>query len=288
MNIDLKKLNFNDLLQLDNSINIDEYTFNSYLLNQRHKITGYCVRCETNGCNTCPSDSSYTLQNISHGATTEDLLHATDQLNIDFTEWHTEGVLFLMESPSKDYDIYEDVVFNGYTKRPTKLWYWIHEPQQKYNYPEQFIGGTYGKLFNSIVFTFQLKNAYLTNLVKCGLNDVNDNYKGLKDYNPACVKNCYESFLKKEIEIINPKVIFCFGSRVYNFLWDQYEKDDFPWIVIPLPHPARGRNGFTPDLFRHSYFSMIVEGLYEAKILSLADAEKKYGEFLTLSRRKNG
>jgi hypothetical protein len=288
MRYELKQLNFNDLLLLDSSINLDTYDFNTYLQNDQHFVKGFCLRCEKKGCNTCPTDNTFELKNISHGASTDDILLATKQNCIDFSEWHSEEVLFLMEGPSKDYDIYEEVEFKGYKKRPTTLWYWVHKEQKSFSYPEEFQGGTYGTLFNSIIFTFKLRNAYLTNLIKCGLNNSEDNYKRIEDYNPESIKTCYENFLLKEIEIIKPKVIFCFGSKVYNFLWSRYSNDSFPWVVISLPHPARGQSGFSHNLFRHSYYSMILEGLYEGGIITISEAEKKYGEFLTLSNRDKG
>ena len=285
MNNELKQLNFNNLLILDDKINIQEYNFNTYLKNDIHFLKGFCLKCEEKGCNVCPSDSNYKLQNISHGASSEDILQSTKQDDVDFSDWHNEGVLFLMEGPSKDYDIYQDVEFNGYNKRPAKLWYWIHEEQKPFSYPEEFKGGTYGTLFNSLIFTFKLKKAYLTNLVKCGLNSSDDNYKGIADYHPESPKTCYENFLLKEIEIIKPKVIFCFGSKVYNFLWDQFADEPFPWIVVSLPHPAGQRRGFKDEFYRHLYYSMILEGLFCAKIISKEDAERKYGEFLLSSKK---
>jgi hypothetical protein len=287
MNRKLTELNFNDLLILESSVNLETYHFNTYLQKKRHFVKGYCVRCEKAGYNYCPTDKNFELKNISHGSAADDILLATHQNDIDFSGWHNDGVLFLMEGPSKNYDIYEEIEFNGFKKKPTKLWYWIHQEQNKGSYPEEFKGGTYGTLFKSIIFTFKLRNAYLTNLIKCGLNDTNDNYKPLSDYDPKAIKTCYDSYLKKEIEYIDPKVIFCFGSKVYKFLWEQYATEKFPWIVIDLPHPARGQNGFSNNLFRHSYFSMIIEGLYESKIITADEAEQRYGEFLKLSDRKN-
>jgi len=285
------QLNFNDLLIFDEKSNLDEYDFNKYLENgYEHPLNGYCTRCEEKGCNVCPTDNSFKLLNISHGASTDDFLLATKQNNINFSDWYNEGALFIMEGPSIEYwdGQYEELGYNGYLKRPSPQWYWIYWEQKKYSYPEEFKGLKYGTLINSIIFTFKLRNAYLTNLVKCGLNDLNNNYKPFDEYNPETIKTCYENFLIKEIEILKPKVIFCFGNKVYNFLWGQYPDDPFPWVVIPLPHPARGRSGFKDELFRHSYYSMILEGLYEAGIYSLPEAEKKFGEFLTLSNRHNG
>jgi len=228
MKNELKQLNFNDLLQLDRSIDLETYDVEACLRKGQHPIIGYCLRCENKGCNICPTDSTFVLKNISHGASAGDILRATRNTNMDLSDWHNEGVLFLMEGPSKDYDIYREVLFNGHKKCPTELWYWIHNENKNYSYPEEFKGGTYGTLFNSIVFTFKLKNAYLTNLVKCGLNNSSNEYKGIGDYNPETIKTCYENFLLKEIAILKPQVIFCFGSKVYDFLWEQYANEPFP------------------------------------------------------------
>jgi hypothetical protein len=101
-----------------------------------------------------------------------------------------------------------------------------------------------------------------------------------------CLQTCVESFLVKEIEIIKPKIVFCFGSKVENYLWELYP-DDYPFKVVGLPHPAAGRRGFKDEFFRHLYFSMILEGLYKADFFTLDEAEKKYREFLTFAKATN-
>jgi len=287
MNSELKQLNFNNLLILDDRIYLAEYDFNIYLNNKQHFVKGYCLLCEKKGCNLCPTDNNFKLLYISHGASTDDILLATKQNDINFFNWHNEGVLFLMEGPSKDYGIYEEIEFTGYKKRPTKLWYWLHKEQTEYFYPEEFKGGTYGTLFISIIFTFKLRNAYFTNLIKCGLNNMEDDYKGIEYYNPESINTCYENFLLKELEIIKPKVVFCFGSSVFNHL-DNLFPDEFPFIVVPLPHPAGQRRGFKDEFYRHLYYSMILEGLYKSNIIKMDEAIKKYGEFLTLAEKNNG
>ena len=287
MTKDLKKLNFDDLLILNT--NVENYSFNNYLINNsKHKVVGFCTKCEEKECNYSPSDKSFTLQNISHGTSTEDLLQATSQEKIDTSDWHKEGVMFIMEGPSLNWGLYEELIYKGYKKAPTNKWYWLHDKMKNYQYPEEFKGGPYGTLFNSIVFTFKLKNAYLTNLIKCGLNNTEGKFRGIRHYNKETIKTCYDNYLTKEIELIKPKVIFCFGTNVYNYLYKQYEKIEFPWTVISLPHPARGQSGFSHELFRHLFFSQILEGLYESKIINLEEAQNKYGEFLKFSERKNG
>lgn len=287
MTPELKRLNFNDLLKLDDSIDPAHYDFNTYTANQKHPTIGYCTRCEDKGCHVSPKHPNFSLSHISHGSSSDDLFQATRTENTSLQGWHSENVLFIMESPSVDgWDLYSELKYLGYKKKPAQFWYWIHKYQDQATYPTHFSRGEYGLLFKSIVFTFRLKNAYLTNLVKCGLNNSAGAFKGFKEYDPLAIETCYENFLEKEIQMFQPKIIFCFGANVYNYIWYKYEDDEFPWIVMPLPHPAT--RSLTNLQLRHLYYSLILEGLHEAKIISLDEAKGKYGEFLTLFDRKNG
>ncbi len=279
MNNNLKKLNFDDLIILDSKVNLDTYDFNKYSENGIHPLKGYCLRCEEKGCNICPDDDNFRLLNISHGASTDDFLQATKQTDLDISEWHEEGVMFLMEGPSIDgWSLYGDIEFNGHRKRPAQLWYWIHYKQEALAYPNEFKGGRYGSLFNSIIFTFKLKNAYFTNLIKCGLNNMENNYKGIASYNQECIKTCNDNILQKEINIVNPKVVFCFGTSVFNYF--KVLNPKFEGNVVSLPHPAGQRRGFKDEFYRHLYYSMILEGLYNAGIISKEKVKEKYGQFI--------
>lgn len=281
MDNSLKQLNFNELLILDTDI--EKYDFNVYMDNDQHFINGFCTKCEEKGCNFCPTDKNFKLQTISHAATTEDILLATGQQNIDLSDWKNDSVLFLMEGPSVDWEFYEEKEYKGFKKKPTKEWYWVHDRQEKFSYPQEFKGGKYGSLFNSIVFTFKLKNAYLTNLVKCGLNNAENNYKGINEYEWKTLQTCAENFLLKELEILKPKIVFCFGSSVENKLWDLYP-EDYPFLVCGLPHPAGQRRGFKDEYYRHLYFTRILEGLYKVGIVTIDEAENKFREFLTATK----
>ncbi len=259
---------------------VEKYDFNIYTDNGKHLIKGFCTKCEEKGFNLCPTDNSFRLQNISHGAKTDDILLATDQQDLDTTNWKEDSILFLMEGPSVDFGFYEENEFNGFIKKPTKEWYWVHRKQINYYYPQEFKGARYGSLFNSIAFTFKLKNAYLTNLVKCGLNNDNNKYKGIDFYNWKCIETCFENYLFKELEILKPKIVFCFGSNVENKL-KYLHKENYPFLVIGLPHPAGQRRGFKDEYYRHLYFTKILEGLYKVGIYGLKEATEKFGEFLT-------
>lgn len=276
---ELNQLNFNDILHVDTDV--DNYDFNVYMDNDEHILKGFCTRCEQAGYNTCLSDPTFRLQTMSHGATTKDILQATGE-NVVPADWKKEGVIFLMEGPSVDWGFYQQVEYNGIKKKPTREWYWVHDKQQAFHYPQEFVGARYGTLFNSIIHTFKLGNAYLTNLVKCGLNNDSNRYKGIADYNWKCLETCVDNILMKEIQLINPKVIFIFGSKVQDFLWDlTYPGQDYPFLAVGLPHPARAQAGFKNEYYRHLYFTRVLEGLYKANIYTLDEATDKFREFLS-------
>lgn len=123
----------------------------------------------------------------------------------------------------------------------------------------------YGELVESAILTFKLKNAYLTNLVKCGLNDENNHYKGIGSINEECIKNCVNEYLINEIEIVKPNVIFTFGSNAYKytdkFLGDKYK-------IVGLPHPAGAQRGFKNEYYNVLYFCMMSKWLYKTGVIN--------------------
>ena len=130
----LNQLNFEKLKKIKEDEDVETYSFADYERNENmHPVVGFCISCEQKGigccsqkdisdskwqvCNTCTKKNNFSLQNISHGSHTLDFLDASLQ-PIDTTGWHDEGVMFIMEGPSKDYGIY----YNGVPKRPAKQW----------------------------------------------------------------------------------------------------------------------------------------------------------------------
>ena len=268
----LKELNFDSLLILDHP-DVTNYSYGEYRRNgDRHpKIKGYCTECEKQGCSTSVRDPGFSLKNISHGAHSTDFLAALRE-KVDVTGWHEEPILFVYEAPSLDYDIYEAVEDKQkqITKRPTKDWYWIHRDQGFRRFPDDFKGRAYGDFILSAICTFRLKNVYVTNLVKCGLNtDDGNQFRGLASFQHKCIQTCIDRYLQREIKIFKPQVIFALGAGVYN--WVAAIRNDIP--KHQLPHPAGGRRGFKDSYFRALYFWLIVLALHQAEIISTAEAD---------------
>lgn len=99
---DIKTLNFDKLISINFEKSITEYNFNEYLNKTKHQINGFCVDCEDKGLSVSPKDSSFRLQNISHGATTNDFLEATDKNSKDLDDsWKDGGVVFISKNKIK-------------------------------------------------------------------------------------------------------------------------------------------------------------------------------------------
>ncbi|MCY3749789.1 MAG: uracil-DNA glycosylase family protein, partial [Gammaproteobacteria bacterium] len=153
----------------------------------------------------------------------------------------------------------------GYNKHPSKTWFWIEDDWPYITYPEGFRGRKYGGFVWSSTMTFKLANVYMTNLVKCGLNNAEGQFQGISSFEDKAVKNCFTNFLKKEISILKPKVIFAVGSAVER--WVKYFVKDMKYtcFVQQLPHPAARRRN---DHFRAIYFWGVVRALHKAEIIN--------------------
>ena len=266
----LRNLNFDDLLILDRP-DVSKYGFADYRENgYRHpQLRGFCVECERKGCNGSTSMSSFSLKNMSHGAHSLDFLAAIAN-PVDVTQWHEQPVMFVFESPSKDYGIFEETKFESYMKRPTKQWSWVHEEQKEVRFPSHFKGGEYGKLFLSLIFTFRLKNAYLTNLIKCGMNSEDGLlFRPLAAFQNECVQTCMDRYLRREINALNPQVIFTFGDNVYGRL---SSCGGFNVPICHLPHPARRQ--FKNSYFRIIYFWLVTLALKKTGVIKSAEADE--------------
>lgn len=171
MKEEIRKLNFSKLISVGIP-DVTTYSYDEYRSNgcKHTPIKGYCISCEEQGCNSSKDDDSYKLTNISHGTHSSDFFRAIN-MGQDTSDWHHEPIIFIYESPSLDYGIYKEVPYNGYEKRPSKDWYWIDRDPNFVTYPDLFKGGEYGGFVLSAITTFKLANVYITNLVKCGLNN---------------------------------------------------------------------------------------------------------------------
>jgi len=280
---ELKELNFKNLLTLDTDI--EKYTFEDYKKNgYKHPgITKMCAICEEEEVNICTSDKNYRLKTMGHGSMTDDFLVATGQEKIDLSDWKNENVLFLLENPGPcDPDIYKPFEYKGFTKFPTHQWYFLNQQPypQRCEYPSFFRKGEYGAFFTSVLFTFKLKNMYITDIIKCGMNEGRNKFKHISEYNQKCIENCLEHYLYKEIQFVDPKIIFCFGNDVRNKI-DKMQKENKLKNSIrikDLKHPSWVRTKLKRDEIQLHYYDEIFKELCDSEIISNEEEKKYYRE----------
>ena len=275
MNIqELRKLNFDKILRLGIA-NIDQYDFPVYQSNKNEhmSLNGFCIECNKENCHLAPNDPGFELKNVSHGAHSSDFFKALNP-SISTTGWNDTPVMFIYESPSLDYGIYKkNVAYSNVVKNPSKDWYWIHGSHTTAEYPTNFAGGIYTPLVLSAMATIKMSNFYVTNLVKCGMANDAGNYVGIDKYDPKCIELCYSEILKEEIRLMEPRVIYTFGSgtewRLINLCGPNP-----PFFIQQLPHPAGRRRGFRDQYYLVLYFWLIIMPLVKTKVISQQAAEK--------------
>ena len=209
--------------------------------------TGFCVACEKNGVFDNPEDQDKRLDQMSHGADTDDFEKAICPLPAGGIEF---PVAFLLESPGGYYENGTSIEYERITKQPPiNRYYWL--PQGLLSWPvkvdevEEF---SYGPYFAYLIFKFQFKNAYFTNMVKCSLAErYNDQFvrfyiaEGDWHRDTKIRTNCFNLFLSEEMRILNPKVVFYFGQKAEKMGF--FSGLNSRLKCARLYHPSR-RNGY--------------------------------------------
>ena len=276
---ELHKINFTEILSINNydddfSLTEKYYDFSENgKYNNGHfkgKIENCCHKCD--GFDSIRDDDdvtkeeyekykNYRLENVSHGSHTIDYLNAAGFNKFDIDElfnngsWDDTPVLFLMENPSVDYEIYHKVG----NKYPTRTWYWIHRKLIKpddmiQKVDDYLVQGEYGQMVYALICKYKLANAYLTNVIKCGMNNKSDfdfekeGYLGTWWYRDDCKSTCIKEILSKEIHTLrngyNKIKVFAFGSNAYWLAKDYFQNsssyalENLEIQLVQLPHPS--------------------------------------------------
>jgi len=135
---------------------------------------------------------------------------------------------------------------------------------------DSFCGEQTGKSPLQIVKQFVKENyhgtiPYFTDVIKCGVfNQNKENKKILKKRASYCI----DQFLLKEIEIINPEIILCFGNTAYNALNGKYRAK-----CIKLLHYGRNANLNLSDNDKKNIVWKIQAGHLKADSIKLSDLE---------------
>lgn len=279
---EINELRFGKLIQYADPQN-QSYTYD--VETKRYVRSGtptvVCHKCEDDLVNES-SDGEFSLKIVSHG------IHSLDLFKIqkfnDYSDYRDDAVMLVMESPASNLDACYKEEIDG--KHPAKVWWWADgkSTAESTTYPNEFSSKKYGDFFNSFVHTFKLKNAYMTNLVKCGMLKKSDNnkYGNLDKFPSECKNKCIENIFLNEVEALKPKVIFTLSSKVYNYLNEKKvikrieEKLGTKPYIVTLPHPARCRQGFTNEFYRTLWYCRTLEGMINAGIITDKEEQHKY------------
>ena len=264
----LNRLNFGEIIKVKTD-NVENYSFEEYLKNGGvHKIEGVCNLCQN--CNKSKNQKG-TLLTVSHGSHSIDYFAASSFS--PSSDWHTEPVMFVLENPGPTDKFYQLMDFGSFKKMPTTEWYWIHKQfKDRPVYPEYFSQGNYDNKMHSIINTFKLKNAYVTDIIKCGIiDDLTGEFIDTDQYTEECKNECIQNIFLNEVEILNPKVIFVFGKRTGHLIKNYTNLDKN--LVIELPHPGRGNHS-------SKYFKDILNALKEKNIINETEYESSMKKYL--------
>lgn len=194
---------------------------------------------------------------MSHGADTEDFEQALGSPlpQPPGGEFVDTPVMFLGIEPGGDYG--NDELLPHPTLRhvekmvPTRHYYWTVSSHVGWPTSSDQVKWVPGPFFAYLLFQFGLYNAYFSNIVKCRLwDDYRKDKNGQTSPSEVSIKpdklhrladsrirrNCIKMYLKREVQIHEPVVIFVFGGRGMEILSDE------PWLdkglLVQLKHYA--------------------------------------------------
>ena len=148
----------------------------------------------------------------------------------------------MLESPGA-YAFGDGVVFEGVKKFPPVNHYYFAPDTEEWPSDVSDVKIGYGDQFAYLVQRFNLRNAYFTNVVKCGKSNKDsekwESFKGNRKHDRIIAKNCYDQVLSQEIEAFKPDIIFSFGANAF-WLFDHC--NDLDIAHWQLNHPAKRMN----------------------------------------------
>lgn len=198
----------------------------------RQRCKGYCVSCEKAG---LLDQANGRLDLMSHGCDFSDFEAALGPMPKRGSTIKLP-VLFLLENPGGDYGNGDVVEFDGVRKQPPVYgYYWIPNikswPISHTDLKDDF----YGPYFALLMWRHQLRNVYVTNVVKCRW--VGNDEKAGKRTPDLILQNCVDCFLAEEVRIFSPGIVFCFGGAAEKAFNRFREQKRWNCVMKGLYHP---------------------------------------------------
>ncbi len=289
VNGNAKEYSFNNLKQKKNGnlpMRCHEYSMDCANNSENKCYCDYCSNINpiyiNEDCKDKNSEKQYHFSGVSHGAYSLDFFEA-HKFN-EYENWSRKPVLFVFENPGNiNYGAFGSDGINKPTempklgnKYPTRWWYWINVQdnehlEQEYIYPNFLVQKEYGRMIYSLLKTFKIANAYVTNLVKCGIASCLSDFVNTDYYNNEIVDTCIEKHFKKEINALRNDdnqqniIIFAFGERVYYKLKEIIKSNKDLNLTLSslfiLPHPA---SRLANDYRKYVLLGKIMRGLIQS------------------------
>lgn len=201
------------------------------------ECTGFCISCENK--NLLPEHIR--LDKLSHGCHS-DVFYDILGEHLSSNKPIYEPILFLLESPGSSI-FGDEVEYEGIKKFPPTSHYYFSPDTNKWPCSVSDVKVGYGDQFAYLVQKFNLRNAYFTNVVKCGKSNKSiekwDPFRADRKLDRDIAINCYNEVLVKEIEALKPKVVFSFGANAFHLFEICKQFEIVNW---QLNHPARPMN----------------------------------------------
>ena len=237
----LRKLNFETLLTFPEHFPVQSLEAKCRYTRPR-RCTSFCIDCEQKGL--C---SSMFPHRMSHGADTEDIEQGLGRAlpQPPSGRFVDTPVLFVGIEPGGEYGGGEILAHpdSPDIKKwvPTKHYYWTAEASGTWPAEARGVKWVPGPFLAHIVCRYGLRRAYFTNIVKCRMRvgelevDIRPD-KRHRYEDSAIRRNCVERYLRREVEIHQPAVVFVFGNRGRDILADEDWLDQE--LVVTLYHYA--------------------------------------------------
>jgi hypothetical protein len=203
----LRRLNFTELLGYPDELQ-PKHHYEKPISCDR-----YCIDCETNG---TLAKAGGKLTNISHGCDIFDFenILGPKAKTRDAVEY---PIMFILEDPGGEYALGKEVPFSGFVKKPPVSHYYFSPRLNSWPQSIEDVlkdGNYYGSYFAYVMQSHSLSDVYITNVVKCKRVDVEK---------PHLVEaNCVRRFLEKEMKEFSPRIVFCFGKKVFKAVGSRF------------------------------------------------------------------
>lgn len=201
---------------------------------RRLDCTGYCVSCEDAG---LVARTGGRLDLMSHGCDSADFEAILGPMPQDGPAVE-QPVLFLLDTPGGESGNGRAVTFRGFRKQPpVNHYYWTPKVKTWPVSVAEFNGNFYGPYFAYLMRRHQLRNVYITNLVKCKW--IPEQATGGKRQTPAgIVRHCVEHYLSREVRMFAPEFVLCFGEMAEQGFRELVMGSDSTCRVARLLHPS--------------------------------------------------